>query len=73
MDASVRQLLQRQLVRAAGKEEGTGAVLYETTELFLTKLGLNSLEELPALAPLLPDETEAAVLSDSPSEHGNRN
>ena len=72
-DASVRQLLQRQLVREAGKEDGTGAVLYETTELFLTKLGLNSLEELPALAPLLPDETEAAVLSDSPSEHGNRN
>lgn len=66
-DAAVRQLVQRQLVREAGKEEGTGAVLYETTELFLTKLGLNSLDELPALAPLLPDETEAAILSDTPS------
>ena len=63
-DAAIRQLLQRQLIREAGRETGTGATLYETTELLLVKLGLNSLEELPALAPFLPDDTEAAVLAE---------
>lgn len=63
-DAAIRQLLQRQLIREAGREAGSGATLYETTELLLVKLGLNSLEELPALAPFLPDDTEAAVLAE---------
>ena len=63
-DAAIRQLLQRQLLREAGREAGSGATLYETTELLLAKLGLNSLEELPALAPFLPDDTEAAVLAE---------
>ena len=63
-DAAIRQLLQRQLIREAGREAGNGATLYETTELLLAKLGLNSLEELPALAPFLPDDTEAAVLAE---------
>lgn len=63
-DAAIRQLLQRQLIREAGREAGTGATLYGTTELLLAKLGLNSLEELPALAPFLPDDTEAAVLAE---------
>lgn len=63
-DAAIRQLLQRQLIREAGREAGSGATLYETTELLLAKLGLNSLEELPALAPFLPDDTEAAVLAE---------
>ena len=63
-DAAIRQLLQRQLIREAGREAGSGTTLYETTELLLAKLGLNSLEELPALAPFLPDDTEAAVLAE---------
>ena len=63
-DAAIRQLLQRQLILEAGREAGSGATLYETTELLLAKLGLNSLEELPALAPFLPDDTEAAVLAE---------
>ena len=63
-DAAIRQLLQRQLIREAGREAGSGATLYETTELLLVKLGLNSLEDLPALAPFLPDDTEAAVLAE---------
>lgn len=63
-DAAIRQLLQRQLIRETGREAGSGATLYETTELLLAKLGLNSLDELPALAPFLPDDTEAAVLAE---------
>ena len=33
----------------------SGAVLYQTTSFFLEKLGLNSIADLPALAPFLPD------------------
>ncbi|MDO5751017.1 MAG: SMC-Scp complex subunit ScpB [Rothia sp. (in: high G+C Gram-positive bacteria)] len=67
-NAAVRKLLQRQLIREAGKEGGT--MLYETTELLLTKLGLESLEQLPELAPLLPDETEASVLAEGTERSG---
>lgn len=63
-DAAIRQLMQRQLIREVGREAGSGATLYETTELLLAKLGLDSLDELPALAPFLPDDTEAAVLAE---------
>lgn len=41
-DSAIRQLLQRQLIREADREAGSGATLYETTELLLAKLGLNS-------------------------------
>ena len=67
-NAAVRKLLQRQLIREAGKESGT--MLYETTELLLTKLGLESLNQLPELAPLLPDETEASVLAEGTERAG---
>ena len=33
----------------------TGGLLYSTTELFLDRLGLSDLGELPSLGPLLPD------------------
>ena len=40
---------------ALGTDPETGGGLVRTTELFLERMGLNSLEELPPLAPLLPD------------------
>ena len=43
------------LVEEAGIENESGAILYKTTSFFLEKLGLNSVEDLPALAPFLPD------------------
>ena len=36
----------------------TGAHLYRTTTLFLEKMCLDSVEELPPLAPFLPDNLE---------------
>lgn len=54
VDGVVRTLLTRGLITEAGEEPG-GAMTFATTSLFLQKLGLNSLEELPDLAPLLPD------------------
>lgn len=55
VDGVVRTLLTRGLIEEAGHEESTGAVRYATSELFLERLGIASLEELPALAPYLPD------------------
>lgn len=54
-DGVLRTLLTRGLVREAGVEPTTQGTLFATTEMFLERLGLDSLEELPALAPLLPD------------------
>ena len=61
VDGVMRTLLSRGLVEEAGMEPGSGALLYRTTAHFLERLGLRSLEELPALAPLLPgpEATEA--------------
>ena len=43
-------------------QEG-GALLYRTTPLFLDKLGLQSLDTLPPIAPLLPETDELDGLS----------
>jgi segregation and condensation protein B len=51
----MKTLVTRGLVEEAGLEPETGAILYKTTSYFLERLGLNSLGDLPALAPYLPD------------------
>lgn len=55
VDGVMRTLLARGLVEEAGTDPETQGVLYRTTELFLERLGLSSLEDLPPIAPLLPD------------------
>lgn len=55
VDGVMRTLLTRNLVEECGTDPETGGNLYRTTPLFLEKLGLRSLEELPSLAPLLPE------------------
>lgn len=55
VDGVVRTLLMRGLVVEVGSDPDTGGGLYRTTELFLEKMGLQSLTELPSLAPLLPE------------------
>src|SRR5262249_36907776 len=57
-DGVMRTLTLRGLVEEAGTEHETGAFLYRTTGYFLERLGLASLDELPELAPFLPDEIE---------------
>jgi segregation and condensation protein B len=54
-DGVLRTLLTRGLVQEAGVDDATQGTLFRTTELFLERLGLSSLEDLPPLAPLLPD------------------
>jgi segregation and condensation protein B len=55
VDAVMRTLITRGLVEEAGTDAETGAVLYRTTTEFLHRIGLTSLEQLPALAPFLPE------------------
>jgi segregation and condensation protein B len=55
VEAVMKTLVTRGLVEEHGLEPETGAILYKTTSYFLERLGLNSLDDLPALAPYLPD------------------
>jgi segregation and condensation protein B len=55
VDGVMRTLVSRGLVEESGAEPETGAYLYRTTSYFLERLGLTSLEDLPDLAPHLPD------------------
>ncbi|SRX95293.1 putative segregation and condensation protein ScpB [Mycobacterium tuberculosis H37Rv] [Mycobacterium shimoidei] len=65
VDAVIRTLLARGLITEAGTDPDTGAVTFATTELFLERLGLSSLAELPDIAPLLPDVDTIDDLSES--------
>jgi len=55
VDAVIRTLVARGLITEAGSDEDSGATTFATTELFLERLGLTSLTDLPDIAPLLPD------------------
>ncbi|MFI2651402.1 SMC-Scp complex subunit ScpB [Micromonospora fulviviridis] len=57
-DGVIRTLVSRGLVEECGTEADSGAFLYRTTTMFLEKLGLNSVDDLPPLAPFLPDDVE---------------
>lgn len=55
VDGVIRTLLARGLIEEMGTDPDTTGTLYVTTELFLERLGLSSLNDLPAIAPLLPE------------------
>jgi len=58
VDGVMRTLLTRGLVAEAGHDGESGAMLFRTTGYFLERMGLRSLDELPALAPHLPEVAE---------------
>jgi segregation and condensation protein B len=60
VDGVMRTLVTRGLVEEAGQDHATGAHLYRTTGYFLERIGLTSLDELPELAPYLPEMDELA-------------
>lgn len=74
VDAVIRTLLARGLLREAGHDEESGAVVFATTSHFLERMGLRSLDELPPLAPHLPDvdelEAELSHLAAVPDQSG---
>ena len=55
VDGVMRTLLTRGLVEEAGHDGEHGATLYRTSGFFLERIGITSLDELPELAPYLPD------------------
>ncbi|MGI5117953.1 SMC-Scp complex subunit ScpB [Marinactinospora thermotolerans] len=57
-DGVMRTLVLRGLIEEAGHDPESGALLYRTTTYFLERLGLRGLDELPDLAPFLPDDIE---------------
>jgi segregation and condensation protein B len=64
VDGVMRTLIARGLISEVGSDPDTGGGLYATTPLFLERLGLTGLDELPELAPLLPEA--ASVLDEHP-------
>jgi segregation and condensation protein B len=64
VDGVMRTLLTRGLVHEVGTDPDSGGGLYATTSLFLERLGLRSLADLPELAPLLPETS--AMLDEHP-------
>lgn len=68
VDGVMRTLAARGLAVECGTDAETGGILYRTTELFLERLGLTSLDELPDLAPLLPDVDLVDEMSDDPAD-----
>lgn len=55
VDGVVRTLLSRGLIVEVGTEADSGAGLFRTSALFLERMGMQTLDELPSLAPLLPE------------------
>jgi segregation and condensation protein B len=73
VDGVIRTLLARGLIAEAGRDEESGAALFATTGYFLERMGLVSLDDLPPLAPHLPDvaELEAELLATASAGEGS--
>ncbi len=76
VDGVIRTLLARGLIEESGHDVDSGAVVFATTSHFLERMGLRSLDDLPALAPHLPEaemlEAELGQLASAASHHDER-
>lgn len=67
-DTVMRTLQARGYITEVARDDGPGqAVLFGTTALFLERLGINSLDDLPPIADFVPDASVVEAL-----EHGLR-
>jgi segregation and condensation protein B len=72
-DGVLRLLTSRGYVEPVGRDSGPGQpVLFGTTSLFLEKLGLDSLSDLPPLASFVPEAATVEMLEQAlrPEQHG---
>lgn len=60
VDSVVRTLLARGLITELFQDAETGAINYGTTDALLVNLGINSLDELPHISPLLDGADEVS-------------
>ena len=58
VDSVVRTLVARGLITELFTDPETGAINYGTTDALLVNLGINSLDELPHISPLLDDGSD---------------
>src|SRR5699024_1827355 len=68
IDGVIRTLLLRGLIVEAGKEASTSALLYATTPQFLDTMGMNTIDDLPDIAPYLPEDADVAELGAEDTE-----
>ena len=72
VDGVIRTLFDRGLIEEAGHDHESGAVVFATTSYFLERMGLRSLDDLPPLAPHLPEveelEAELGQLAEARTE-----
>jgi segregation and condensation protein B len=67
-DGVIRTLQARGYIDEVGRDDGPGqAILFGTTGMFLEKLGLDTLDDLPPIAEFIPDADVVEAL-----EHGLR-
>jgi segregation and condensation protein B len=63
VDGVIRLLTQRGYVETVGRDDGPGqAILFGTSTLFLERLGLDSLGDLPPLEAFVPDVSTVELL-----------
>ncbi|MDU0967834.1 MAG: SMC-Scp complex subunit ScpB [Actinomycetaceae bacterium] len=62
VDGVIRTLLNHDLIAEAGQLP-SGAITYRTTDTFLEKMGLASLDDLVPLAPYLPPSDQLDVIN----------
>lgn len=79
VDGVMRTLVQRGLVEEVGHDPGPGqATLYGTTQLFLERIGLDRVEDLPPLGQFVPggdvvETLERTLLSEGDPRRRHRN
>jgi segregation and condensation protein B len=65
-DGVIRTLQARGYIDEVGRDDGPGqAILFGTTQQFLEKLGLDSLDDLPPIAEFIPDADVVETLERS--------
>lgn len=63
VESVMRMLVTRGYVQAVGRDDGPGqAILFGTTLMFLERLGLDSIEDLPPLAAFVPPASTVEML-----------
>lgn len=55
VDGVMRTLVTRELIEEAGRDADSGAMLFRTTDHFCERMGITSVDELPPIAPHLPE------------------
>ncbi len=66
-DYSIQKLLDKELIVITGRNESPGKpLLYGTSQLFMDYFGINSLDELPKLKELYPQDNQIGIPQEEP-------